>query len=52
MKVGILIEGESGRTRSCGGTCGGMPCCLFGCRIKSAKIKREGDGAMAVGGRH
>ena len=30
----------------------GMPCRRLGRRIKSTKIKREGDGAMAVGGRH
>ncbi len=28
---------------------GGMPYRLFGRRIKPTKIKREGDGAMAVG---
>jgi hypothetical protein len=29
---------------------GGMPCLWFSRRYKSIKIKREGDGAMAVGG--
>ena len=46
-----------GRWRGCHGghetkaeCVGGTPCLRFGCRNKSRKIKREGDGAMAVGG--
>ncbi len=31
---------------------GGMPCRWSGRRIISTKIKRERDGAMAVGGGH
>jgi hypothetical protein len=31
---------------------GGTPCLRFGRRNKSTKIKREGNGAIAVGGRH
>ena len=46
------MEGESVRARGWGGMCGGTLCRRFGRRIKSTKIKREGDGAMAVGGRH
>jgi hypothetical protein len=38
--------------RGSGGMCGGTPRRWFCCRIISMKIKREGDGAMAVGGRH
>ena len=56
IKFGVLDRGrvrkESGRACGCGRTCGGMPCRWFGRQIKSTKIKREGDGAMAVGGRH
>ena len=46
------MEGDLVRTRGRGGTCGGTPCHQFGRRIKSTKIKREEDGAMAVGHRH
>jgi hypothetical protein len=31
---------------------GGTLCCRLGRRIKSAKITRDRDGAMAIGGRH
>jgi hypothetical protein len=38
--------------RGSGGMCGGKPRRQFCCRIILTKIKREGDGAMVVGGRH
>ena len=47
-----MMKNESGRMRSCGEMCGGMPHGRFCRRIKSMKNKREGDGAMAVGGHH
>ena len=51
-KSAWTIAGESVRARGWGGMCGGAPCRRFSRRIKSTKIKREGDGGMAVGGRH
>ena len=46
------MKSESGRTRGCGKMCGGTPRRRFRRRIKLTKNKREGDGAMAVGGHH
>ena len=39
-------------TPGSGGICEGMSRRRFCCPIISSKIKREGDGVMAVGGRH
>ena len=51
------IESRHGRWRGSRGVrvdgaerAGGTPCCRIGRRIKSTNIKRERDGAMAVGG--
>jgi hypothetical protein len=51
MKVDNDDGGRVGEHMAGAERAGGMSCRWLGCRIISTKIKRERDGAMAVGGR-
>ena len=52
MKVGVLYRGRVGKYARLWWNVGGDAVSSVWSSKKSTKIKREGDGAMAIGGRH